>query len=104
VGRAGDEVGDADRRGVDAGRDEPGDVGDVREVVGVDRVGRRLDPLPLDGPRVRGVARDDDVGVELLGDLAEPLVVDVPRLGVDLVLLDVVQLPREGRARGGRRR
>src|SRR6056297_2031074 len=97
VRRAGDEVRDADRRGVDARGDEAGDVRDVGEVVGVDRVGGRLDRLPVDGARIRRVAGDDDVGLELLGRLSEPLVVDVPRLGVDLVLLDLVHLPGEVR-------
>jgi len=94
---AGDEVGDPDRRGGDAGGDEPGDVGDIGEVVGVDRIGGRLDLLPVDRARVRGVAGDDDVRLELLGRLAEPLVVDVAGVGVDLVLLDLVDLAREVR-------
>jgi len=57
---------------VDARGDEPGDVGDVGEVVGVDGVGGRLNLLPVDRARIRGVAGDDDVRLELLGGLAEP--------------------------------
>jgi hypothetical protein len=64
-------------------------------VVGPDLLGDRLEPLPLHLARVRGVAGDDDIGFELAGLLGHPLVVDVPRLGVDLVLLDVVHLPGE---------
>jgi len=82
---------------VDARGDER-DVGDVGEVVGVDGVGGRLNLLPVDRARIRGVAGDDDVRLELLGGLAEPLVVDVAGVGVDLVLLlDLVDLPGEVR-------
>jgi len=97
VGRAGDEVGDTDRRRVDASGHEAGDVGDVREVERVDVVGGILNALPLDLAGVCGVARDDDVGVELGGVVGEIVVVEVARFGVDLVLLDLVELAREVR-------
>jgi len=95
VRRAGDEVGDADRRLVDAGGDEPGDVGDVGEVVGVDGVGGLLNAPEVDLAGVRGVARDDYIGFELLGVFVQALVVDLARLLVDLVLLDLVDLAGE---------
>jgi len=82
---------------VDARRDETRDVGHVREVVGVGGVGRLLDLLPLDRSGVRRVTRDDDVGVELLGLLADLVVVEGAALGVDLVLLDLEQLAGEVR-------
>ncbi len=82
---------------VDAGGDQTRDVGDVCEVQGVDIVGGVLDAVPLDLTRVRGVARDDDIGLELGGLLGQPVVVDVTRVGVDLVLFDLVELADEVR-------
>ena len=80
---------------MDARSHEARDVSDVREVVGVHGVGGRLDALEVDFARIRGVARDDDVGIELLGGRPQLLVVDVAGLLVDLVLLDLVDLPGE---------
>ncbi len=95
--RPGDEVGDADRRLVDAGSNETSDVSDVREVVGVYRLGDVLDAFPFDDARVRRVPRNDDIGIEFLGLFGECIVVDVPRVGVHVVLFDLVRLPREVR-------
>ena len=97
MGAAGDEICDSNWRGVDACRDQPGDVSDIREMVCVSIVCDRLNSFPFDLSRVCRVARDDHIGIELACLFGKPLVIDIARLGVDLVLLDLEQLAREVR-------
>jgi hypothetical protein len=58
-------------------------------------VGNVLEPFPVDLPRVRGESGDDDVRLELPGVLGHRVIVNVARLGIDLVVLDLVELSRE---------
>ena len=80
---------------MDASGDQTGDVGDIREMVGVHIVGDGLNSFPLDLARVCRITRDDHIGAELGGVVGETLVVEIPRFGIDLVLFDGVGLADE---------
>ena len=68
VGGGRHEVGMRERRRVDAGGDEPGDVGHVDEQAGPDAVGDRGQALEVEDPRVHARAGDE----ELRAHLARP--------------------------------
>ena len=61
VGRRRDEVGVRERARVEAGRDEPGDVGHVDPQERPDRVGDVGHPLEVDDPRIGAGAADDQL-------------------------------------------
>ncbi len=94
VGGEGDDIGDPDRGGVDAGGDHPSHVGDVGHEVCPDRVCDLAEGLPIDGPGVGRVAGDDHLRSALFGQLPHPVVIDALGLGVDVVMHDVVELAR----------
>src|SRR5574340_924780 len=77
VGGGGDEVGDADRIGVVARRDQTGIVRHVHEQVGTDAVGDGAEALPVDDQRVGGSARHDHLGLVFVGQLLHGVVVDL---------------------------
>ena len=91
VGRRRDDVGVRERAGVDAGRDEAGDVGHVDEQQRPDAVGDRRHPLEVDDPRVGAGAGDDQLRPDLAGLGLERVVVDALGVLADAVGVDLVQ-------------
>src|SRR5690606_6917129 len=62
VGRGRHDVGDADRRGMHAADDEPGDVGDVRAELRADLVRDFTELVELEHARIRRRSAPDDLG------------------------------------------
>ena len=74
-----------------AGRDQPGEVGHVTEQQRADLVGDCAEAVGLDRPRVCRAAADDQLRAVLLRDREHLVVVDHVRLPVDSVVGDGVQ-------------
>ncbi len=92
VGREADHVGDADRRRIDPGDHQPGDVGDVRHQVSADLVSDVAELLPIGRERVAGVPGDDDLGLMLARQSADRVVVEQFGFRIDAVANGVVLL------------
>ena len=75
-----------------AGRDQPGEVGHVDDQVRADLVGDLPEALEVQQARVRRPAGEDHLRPALVGDPLHLVHVDQARLAVDLVGGDVVQL------------
>ena len=91
VGGGGDEVGDTDRAGVVACRDQTGVVRHVHEQISTDAVGDGAEALPVDDQRVSGCSGHDHLGLVFVGQLLYLVVIDL-FLVVQAVLDGVVQL------------
>ena len=91
VDRGGDDVGVGHRVGVQAGGDEPGEVGHVDHQVGADRVGDRAEALEVEDARVGAPAGEQQLRLALVGDPLDLVHVDQAVLGADLVRRDVVE-------------
>ena len=101
-------MGVADRGRHDAGGHQPADVGDIGQQVGADRVGdARGSAFQSGDPGVGRVAGDDHLGLVLLGQFQDGVVVELLGLGVDGVVDDLVVFARAvdgaSRARDARR-
>ena len=99
VGREADGMGVADWAGHDTGGNHAGDVRDVGQQVGTHRIGDLAEPGPIGHPGVGGVPGDDhadgvSVGLGLVGEFFDGLVIQALRLLIDAVGDDVVQLAR----------
>ncbi len=94
MGSKGHHVGDPNRRRQHAGRDRPGDVGDVGQQIGADRLGDLLEAVPIWCPGVGGVAGDHEFGPMLFSQRFDLVVIDPLRLGIDAVVERPVQLSR----------
>ncbi len=96
VGGGGDHVGEGDRVRVEAGGDQPGDVGHVDEQQRADLVGDGAEAREVEGLGVGGEAGDDHLRLMLHGQALDFVVVDQPGSGVQAVLHGVVQLAGGG--------
>ena len=76
-------------------RNEPSEMGHVAEEQGVDLVGDLPEPVGLDRARVGRTAADDQLRAVLLGELEDIVVVDHVRLAADAVVDDRVEPARE---------
>ncbi len=85
------DVGIRHRALVDSRNDQPGDVGDVADQVRIHFAGDLGEGLEVDGSRISGGTRDDELGSVFLGQLADHVVVQTTRLSVDLVGDGVVE-------------
>ena len=56
-------MGMRERRGVRAARDQSGEMGDVDDEIGADRVADRAEALEIPVPRIGRSARDDELGL-----------------------------------------
>ncbi len=90
MGGGGDHVGEGDRVRVEAGGDQPGDVGHVDEQQRADLVGDGAEAREVEGLGVGGEAGDDHLRLMLHGQALDFVVVDQPGSGVQAVLHGVV--------------
>ena len=88
---SGDEVGDADRAGVIARRDQTGIVRHVHEQVGADAVGDGAEAFPVDDQRISGSTGHDHLRLVLVGQFLHLVVIDLFFV-IQAVLDGVVQL------------
>ena len=95
VRRRADEVAVRHRVGMQAGGDEPGEVGHVAEQHCVHLVGDLTEAVGLDGSWVRRAAADDHPRPVLPGELEDLVVVDEVRLARHAVVDERVQAPGE---------
>ncbi len=72
-------------------RNQPCDVRHVDHEVGANRIGYLAEPGEVERPRVRGRARDDELGLVLECETSEHVVVDDLGLLIDAVVDDVVE-------------
>ncbi len=79
-------MGDADRRGHHTRRNQPADVRDVGQQVGADFIGDLAEFLPVRHPRVGRVTGDDHLGLMLLRQRADLVVVKLLGFFVDRVM------------------
>ena len=93
VHRRGDDVGVGHRVGVLAGGHEAGEVRHVDHEVRADGIGDRAEALEVQEARVGTPAREQELGLALVGDALDLVHVDEARLARDLVGRDVVQAP-----------
>ena len=91
----GDDLRVADRRGMFARRDETREVRHVHQEQRADLVGDRAHARKIEEARIRRRARDDELGVVLLRETLELLVVDVFAVPLHAVRHEVVELGRE---------
>ena len=90
-----DDVGVRERRRVDAGSDEAGDVRHVDEEEGADRMGDVGHPLEVPEPRIGRGATDDELRAHLAGLRLHRVVVDPLGVLTHAVRVDLVQPPAE---------
>ena len=83
MGRGGDDMGVRERRGMRPARHQPGEMGDVDDEIGADRVANRAEALEVPVARIGRTAGDDELGLVLL------------RQSLDLIHVDAVS--RRGR-------
>ena len=95
VGSAGDHVGIGHRTGMGLPRHQTDEVGGVHHEDRADLVGDLPEALIVEGPRVGGVAGEDDLGLVLFGQPADLVHVDDLGLGVHPVGDEVVVEPTE---------
>ena len=81
--------------GCSSGRHEPREVGHVDHQVGADGVGDRAEALEVEEPRVRRPAGEDHLRPALLREPLDLVHVDQARLAVDVVGGDLVEPPGE---------
>ncbi|MNN20665.1 hypothetical protein D3C81_1339560 [compost metagenome] len=93
VGGGGDHIGIRQRVGVQACRDQPGDVGHVDEQVGPDLVGDLPETREVEGLRVGRETSHDHLRLVLDRQALDFVVVN-QAVGIDAVLHGVVQLAR----------
>jgi hypothetical protein len=91
VDRGGDDVGIGHRVGVQAGGDEPGEVGHVDHQVGADGVGDGPEALEVEEAGVGAPAGEQQLRLALVGDPLDLVHVDPAVLGADLVRRNVVE-------------
>ena len=98
VRRRRDDVGEADGGGVRADRDEPRDVRDVGRENGADLVRDRAERSEVEGARVGGRARPEELRLVLLRELADLVHVDAVVLAAHAVghALEVLAGDRDG--------
>ncbi len=91
----GNKVAMRDRVGVEPGGNEPGDVGDVGEDVGVHAAGDLRHPLEINFPRVGRGTDGDHLRLFAFGLLGQAIVIDMAGFGVHPVVDDIIQFPGE---------
>ena len=95
VRRRGDEVRVRHRARVQPGRDEAGEMGHVGHQHRPHLVGDLAEPVGLDRPRIGRAAADDQLRPHLLRLREHLVVVDGHRLARDAVVVELVELPGE---------
>ena len=66
-----------------AARDQPGEMGDVDDEIGADRVADRAEPLEIPMARIGRAAGDDQLGLMLARERLDLVHVDAMGLAVD---------------------
>ena len=87
-----EDIGDADRVGIDAGGDQTGDVGDIGEQVSADGISDLAIGIPIGREGIAAEAADDQARPLLERELHHLLVVQAPGLRVDRIADDLVIL------------
>ena len=90
MGCEADDIGDADRVGIDARGDQAGHVGDIGEQKGADLIGDAAISRPISGIGVTAEAANNQARFALSRELAYLVVIKALGLGVDGVACDIV--------------
>jgi len=87
----GNDVSKPDRAGNCLPGDQTGNMGDIRQQDGANRIGNLAEPFPVRNPWVGGVAGNDDLGHGSFCLFRQGIIIDLLGDGIHVVMNNVIQ-------------